>query len=242
MNLEIVVARYKEDISWVSELRNAGFNVTVYNKHEGENLLPNVGRESHTYLHHIITRWENLADYTLFLQGDPFEHATDLFHQIMLMLEETPNFKPVLKIVGGRPMSILCDKNAQPHGVNKGRLVPLGKLYEWLTMSSSPELYACTPGAQFLVSSSQIKRWTKKFYERAILTVSYDVDPIEGHCFERLWPKIFLDYTPSPGKIFYERGEQQFAEIGMTSEEYVRKHVSEKIELLGSLHESYREI
>jgi hypothetical protein len=32
--------------------------------------LPNVGREGHTYLHHVIEQWEDLAAQTFFLQAD----------------------------------------------------------------------------------------------------------------------------------------------------------------------------
>lgn len=38
--------------------------------------LLNVGRESDTYLHHIVSNYENgLADVTIFCQGDPFDHS-----------------------------------------------------------------------------------------------------------------------------------------------------------------------
>ncbi len=31
--------------------------------------LPNVGRETHTYLHHIVSRYDSLADWTVFSQA-----------------------------------------------------------------------------------------------------------------------------------------------------------------------------
>lgn len=66
---QIVVARYNEDISWTSKYQP---NVIIYNK--GNYLpksisLPNVGRESHTYLYHIVNNYNNLADRTIFFQG-----------------------------------------------------------------------------------------------------------------------------------------------------------------------------
>ena len=243
MSFEIVVARYKEDITWTEELRKIGFTVTIYNKSEGENLLPNVGREAHTYLYHIITRWDSLADHTLFLQGNPYDHSTNLFEQIKSMQAEKPDFKPMFINNDSIIMSILCDKNAQPHGVYKNKLIPVGKLYEWLTMQSAPEVYYSTPGAQFLVSKNLIKRRTKKFYERAILSVSYANDPIEAHCFERLWPKIFCDYTPIDHTLMYKNGEDQFKQIGITAEDYIERYASgEKVEMLGDLHVSYSEL
>eukprot|EP01038_Epipyxis_sp_PR26KG_P013361 gene13361-17920_t len=39
--------------------------------------LSNVGCESHTYLNHIISNYEQLADVTYFTQGHPFDHAPD---------------------------------------------------------------------------------------------------------------------------------------------------------------------
>jgi hypothetical protein len=33
--------------------------------------VPNVGREGHTFLHHIVEHYDNLADHTLFCQETP---------------------------------------------------------------------------------------------------------------------------------------------------------------------------
>jgi hypothetical protein len=43
MDMEVVVAQYREDISWTQALP---YKVTVYTKNTG--LLPNIGREAHT--------------------------------------------------------------------------------------------------------------------------------------------------------------------------------------------------
>lgn len=42
--------------------------------------LPNYGFEAHTYMHHIATNYDDLAELTLFLQGNPFIHAPNLLH------------------------------------------------------------------------------------------------------------------------------------------------------------------
>lgn len=68
--IEIVVARYNEDISWTKPFETI---TTIYNK--GEDNIPNsinlknVGRESHTYLYHIVNNYDSLADITVFFQG-----------------------------------------------------------------------------------------------------------------------------------------------------------------------------
>jgi hypothetical protein len=90
--LEIVVSMYKEktdDVATlISKLQDmpqiSDAHVTIYLK-DGEAdeeqvkqetnaneviKLPNVGREAETYLNHILNRWDNLAERTVFLQAD----------------------------------------------------------------------------------------------------------------------------------------------------------------------------
>lgn len=84
---KVVLARYKEDISWILDIP-VDFKVIVYNKGDeitSEEILkraevinrPNIGRESETYIHHMMTSWENTEDYTVYSQADPFLHSPD---------------------------------------------------------------------------------------------------------------------------------------------------------------------
>ena len=86
MKTEIVVARYNENLDWL-KLLSEKVKITIYNK--GNNdidfpfiALPNIGRESHTYLYHIITNYNNLADRTIFCQGDSIFHSPDFIKLI----------------------------------------------------------------------------------------------------------------------------------------------------------------
>lgn len=100
----LVVAKYKEDISWVNELKNH-FDIVVYNKdnHLDPNDLnferkeyyidgikwidlPNIGREAQTYLFHIIENFNNLHELEVFTQGNPFDHSPH-FIQTLLNLD-----------------------------------------------------------------------------------------------------------------------------------------------------------
>ena len=74
-HIEIVLAKYDESVEWANKYKDKA-TVTVYDKSSspvpGAITLPNVGRESHTYLHHIISRYDSLADWTVFSQaGQP---------------------------------------------------------------------------------------------------------------------------------------------------------------------------
>lgn len=84
--LTFVVARYMEDVSWLNDLpRDA--KIYLYNKgpdiepgvlNRDVNLirLPNAGRESGTYMHHLMHEFRaEEGEFTVFTQADPFEHA-----------------------------------------------------------------------------------------------------------------------------------------------------------------------
>lgn len=85
-SFEVVVARYNEDLSWIAK-EFPTEKVTVYNKGLDDLVLPkncrviklpNIGRESNSYLHHVITNYDNLSDRILFLQGDPYGHQVHM--------------------------------------------------------------------------------------------------------------------------------------------------------------------
>lgn len=88
MTKKLLVSRYNEDLDW---LENINIPTIVYNK--GNKLedkliekikcnkpsfelkiVPNVGREAYSYLHHFYNNYENLDDITIHLQGNPFDH------------------------------------------------------------------------------------------------------------------------------------------------------------------------
>jgi hypothetical protein len=76
---EVVVAHYAEDLDWISDYARPDTHFTVYSKadkipeavrsHAKLVHLHNLGREGHTYLHHIVHNYDNLAPWTVFKQG-----------------------------------------------------------------------------------------------------------------------------------------------------------------------------
>ena len=85
--IHLVVARYNEDLDWVLPYADVAL---VYNKGDPTTCPPglhienvaNVGREGHTYLHHMVTRYGNLAKRTIFLQADWFPHNPTILYGI----------------------------------------------------------------------------------------------------------------------------------------------------------------
>lgn len=77
--MDLVVARYEEDISWVKNIPEDLYTrMIIYNKGTDAEFdlpksqvipLPNFGREGHTYLTHIVNNYDNLPDITFFVPG-----------------------------------------------------------------------------------------------------------------------------------------------------------------------------
>lgn len=99
MRKRICISKYKEDINWVKDLE--GFDIIVYNKDNDIDIekydiksdpyyiddvkyidIPNVGREAHTYLYHLVNNYEDLYDYEVFSQGNPLDHSPNIVNKL----------------------------------------------------------------------------------------------------------------------------------------------------------------
>ena len=80
-NYSIVIARYDENLTWLDTqaIKLSLDDVYIYNKNEkpykpgiykNNFVLPNVGREAHTYLTYIVENYDRLKEYTMFLIPD----------------------------------------------------------------------------------------------------------------------------------------------------------------------------
>ncbi|MCA9319316.1 MAG: DUF3431 domain-containing protein [Salinibacterium sp.] len=192
-DLELVVARYAEDLKWLRRVPRA-FRITVYDKGgDLENAIPlrNVGYEAHTYLHHVVTRFDDLADLTVFVQGRPFDHVPDL-HRRLRRLAEGRESVDAFRWLGfvvdyddsrGERLFRPWSKNVD------GRFLDLEGFCQSLWGESAPETFVFYPGGQFGVRAEQIRRQPASFYERALdLSLNF---PDGGHCLERTWDRVF---------------------------------------------------
>ena len=134
MDKKIIVARYNEDVSWTKNIDFA--EVIIYNKGEdeipGAIPLPNVGRESGTYLNFIIDNYDQIKLDALyfFLQGDPFAHGVDY---------------EVMKLTVG-PMQLGGTRWAESVNGQSNRLFPIGfPLQDFSKGSAASESLCETP-------------------------------------------------------------------------------------------------
>lgn len=194
-SIELVIARYREDLNWLNNTP-PGLKRTVYDK-SGNALvsnaisLPNVGREAHTYLHHLISHYDSLADWTIFCQGRPFDHAYD-FHHTLRDFAAQPDAIGSFRWLGhlidtddnqGYTLFRTWSKNED------GRTLDLRRFHQELFGTAGPPEYTFVLGAQFAVHRDLVRSRPLTFYEHALhLSQTF---PDAAHCYERLWDRVF---------------------------------------------------
>ncbi|KIW67683.1 hypothetical protein PV04_06915 [Phialophora macrospora] len=129
-HLDIVVAHYNESLDWLSSYSNLA---SVYSKgqpptdpspYREAKALPNWGRESHTYLHHIVHNYDSLADVTLFLQGNIHDVNDGTPAHTDLTLDEIVG---MAKRLTDLP-SLTASEGVQAQNKPQASILPLGKI------------------------------------------------------------------------------------------------------------------
>ena len=201
---KIIVARYNENIEWLnSEMANC----IIYNKGnklniENEILLENLGRESETYLHYIISNYDNLPDVVVFSQARISDHIGSDNINFLIQLKnsalcesKSQNFMTH----NDTGNSIHWDKswNLRSDGYylknNYKNNTPI-TFFEWFKNNINKNypnpinIYAC---GILAVKKEKIINKPIEYYKKLILEVNHHINSTEGHFFERSWYYIF---------------------------------------------------
>jgi hypothetical protein len=212
MSKELVIARYDEDLSWISRVPPE-YDLTIVNK--GAPLTVKLpprstimtmfnsphGRESESYARFICERYDSLADYTFFAQGDPFPHS----HGFLELLREPP-------IDGYRGLSRRFNPVIPPPYLLPDGYEPRDQPFNMFTLN------------------------TIEWNDRGII---HAYDAYRDHCqllpgthvIDHWFKKIGLDEWLSSGQII---GKFTFGAIFSVSREHIKRHprtVYEKIAL-----------
>jgi hypothetical protein len=168
---EVIVAHWNENCAWVSALPS-DWNARIY--HKGID-LPNTGREPSTFLHHIVTHYTSLADTTVFVQGNPYDHCEDFDEQLKTSFSQGFTWLGLT--------SYTSDATAAPYD-NR----PVAEVAKLLGVNVTfPINFA--RGGQFAVKKDAILQRPCEWYEEA-LELCNEMDGAPW-CFERLWGVIF---------------------------------------------------
>ena len=206
MSYKIIVARYNENIEWLnSEMKNC----IIYNKGNKLNIdnevaLENVGRESETYLHYIITNYDNLPDVIVFTQARISDHkGNDDIHYLIQMKNTA------LRTSKSHNFLLHNETNSHDSCWDKEWNFQKGEYYlannyknhnritfiEWfkrnvnVTYPNPIKIYC---NAIFAVRKEKILNKPIGYYKKLILEVNHHVNSTEGHFFERSWYYIFM--------------------------------------------------
>jgi hypothetical protein len=212
--VELVVARYNENLNWLernpfsnypSIIYNKGVN-TNFNAHQSQVInLKNIGKCDHTYLYHIIENYENLADITVFLPG-----STNMDYKMkkakMIMKELGKSNKSGVFVYENYyknirndlyNFSILNHKTANSDNLilnpdimmEKSRDRPFGKWYD--LRFDKTEIHYLSYWGIMAIHKDDILQHSKMYYKKLIKDLDHSVSPEEGHYYERAWEAVF---------------------------------------------------
>lgn len=213
-NIQLVVARYNENLEWINEDPYNKYQNVIYNKSDNSNFsksdktrdiisLPNVGRCDHTYLYHIIHNYDNLANITVFLPGSADMENKKNKSERLLKEIETNNQNIFLCSKYNDVREELYDfqldgwkasdeKNSELNPemkLDSAKIRPFG---EWFSdkFDDLKIEYVSYYGI-FSVDKKEILQHPKSYYENLIKDLETSSNPEAGHFFERSWAAVF---------------------------------------------------
>lgn len=181
MSVCLVVAKYREDVSWLADVP-ASWSVRVYDKSDEDNgyiRRRNIGREAETFCHHNAT--EPPAEWNVFVQGNPFDHWPDpIQHAQRIMARGDRN--------GWLGYHYDTAWNEPPHTLDA---LDFGVTWRDLGIEGfCPTRLSFPAGAQMVVHGGVIARRHRVWWQQAAAVAATE-DWRVAHCFERLWPVIY---------------------------------------------------
>ena len=258
--IEYVIARYNESLDWLLEEGFPADRVTIYNKGPTEITLnrrrrhqpvtfqqrvfqlSNVGRESHTFLHHIVENYNNLAEVTVFLPGSCMSESKESKTRRVLekVKENKANDKFETVIFGkwyedvkndarlknfsiaawtgttSANSSILPDKDCAPSPIAR-------PFHSWFDhfFGGSLKINVVSYTSIFAVSREHIRQHPVDYYRALLQAVSHHSNPEDGHYLERSWVAVF--YPLPEGCLYTDRpvrdnGDAPIAKVGILRE------------------------
>jgi hypothetical protein len=212
-NIEIIVSRYNEDLSWTTEEPFNKFTYTVYNKGVNDSFvktrvskiinLPNVGRCDHTYLYHIAYNYNDLANINVFFPGSlnneyKKNSAKKMLYEIIqnknavFVATHSDNIKTQFENFTLDNWVCTDPKNAQLNSESAllpAVFRPFGKWFQFHFGNIKVQIW-CIHGI-FSIHRLDIVKHKQKRYLKLLSAVERHSNPEVGHYIERSWGAIF---------------------------------------------------
>jgi len=202
---QLVLAHYQEDLRWLE--RQDWSDVLIYAKGAPPDIdfpvvpLRNVGRETHTYLHHLVTRYDDLADVTILAQAGLADHAGDDVRIAALARRAADarergltgfSLKYRFRDWDAVRYQLKWADEVSSGALGRARLTP-GEFYRWVFGEDPPASVPFYSGAILGVHRHAVRARPKSFYERLLdhFESLGHANPEESHYMERFWVAVF---------------------------------------------------
>jgi Protein of unknown function (DUF3431) len=212
-NIQVVVAVYNEDMSWLKKEPFNGLDIICYNK--GKNNLtecaspscrvinlPNVGRCDHTYLYHIIENYGNLAPVTVFIPASWTDKGKKM--KTLNLIEEARNNKntniPIQSVGNSELWGFQLDEwtssnlnNKEKNETSVLQPCPQRPFGVWFKHNFPDTLMSKVQyNGIFAVSRDDILKNHVEHYKKFIRYLDNHSNPEAGHYIERAWYHIIF--------------------------------------------------
>lgn len=225
---EVVIARYNENpFEELLQLIPDHYKITIYNKGDTPVIIPskdkhvvnivklkNVGRETNTYLHHIISNYQKgLADITIFLMGSCLDtsalyrkrekmlliieklskgHRTSFFPFAIPFSIDNPKFDQ-FQIETYISSSIQNRTKNPTMDLQLCDIRPFGAWYRKV-FPDNPSPGMLSYNGIFAVAKEHIKQRPLSKYIELMSYVDKSPNPEAGHYLERSWTSLFFPF------------------------------------------------
>ena len=207
---QLIIAHYKEDLDWMNDFDLSAFDVTIYMKYHKEPVtndyrcisLPNIGRDAHTFLYHIVLNYDHLPEIVCMTQAGlqtskvPQERK---YNQFKYMIEHYKDAISKGIVSNGIAYNLniynftldsykgVTDENKDDSILTPSSIRPYGRwLEEYVNIKPTDEF---SLSFIFAVSKQRILRYPKSIYENLLHELSrYGNSPETAHYMERaIW-------------------------------------------------------
>lgn len=176
MTRGLVVSAFNDPCSWALDIQ--ADKRYIHWKNQG-GTLPNVGREGHTILYHIVEYWEELEDIMIFTQDNPEDHRPGFVGVVNSVLDEEVFSK------GYVPLS--NHSEVVPPYISSARYV----FRDAFGVDIRNQKYLMNCNSMFMVTRETIHRWPLNGYKQLLGMVKHGDLILEIYTMEAIWSLLF---------------------------------------------------
>jgi len=217
--IKVVVAYYNEDLSWVRYLRKECCinDILLISKKNGDHpdyktvSLPNIGKESHSFMWYIVNNYEKLPEIVFFCQGGVTSNEMK-YLKFMYVVKNLCNVEKNGVIAlpgqlgfryGAFDYDFKIDEHHSSNPLNENltyelipsKVRPFGKWYQTFITNDLTKIskYGVSYNGIFCTTRKSILKFSKKTYEELYKQSSVGESTEVAHYLERSYYSMFVN-------------------------------------------------